>query len=236
MKNAFVAISVLAMATLAASPSHAVTTHEAEFVCPIDGTAFRSLVFTSFYIADRRLDSRPVYGGSPQFLPKPECPGNGFIIYKAKFDDDEIRKAKKFIETIEFTAMRRDHVSSARAALIAEQIGDDTLTVSWLYLQAAWEAEDLNKSVQEQEAYLGKSLTSLEAHLAGETLSADRWQGKLLAAELSRRVGHFEAALAHLANLALEANDLNAVILHKVAEEIARLARQGIRSPALIPR
>ena len=230
-----IAISALALTALASSPAYAVTTAKVDFVCPIDGTTFRSEIFTSFTFHYSRLDTRPVYMGSPQSLPLPECPKNGFVLYKEKFNKNEIRKAKKAIATSEFKAIRADLNSYGRAAFIAERIGEEPLTISRLYLRASWEAEDSGKSAQEQEAYLKKSLSLLETFLAKSPPDTDTQQKKILVAELSRRVGNFDAAFARLANLELEAKDSNTMFLRKVSDEIARLARAGIKSPARIP-
>jgi hypothetical protein len=194
-------------------PASAVTTANAEFVCPIDGQKFSGIVFESHSTAGQRLDLRPKVLGSPGLLPLPMCPSSGFVLYKANFSEAEIKRARTVITELAFTKARSENTVAGVAAYLATELGDDPLTVSWLYLVASWEAEDkVHPASKDHPASLmgidwvrlvrNYRLKAIEYLQRGLPSLADGAQENarylLLIAELSRLAGDFNQASRYM--------------------------------------
>jgi hypothetical protein len=194
-------------------PASAVTTANAEFVCPIDGQKFFGIVFESHSIAGQRLDLRPKVLGSPGLLPLPMCPSNGFVLYKTNFSEAEIKRARTVVTELAFKKARPENTVAGMAAYLATELGDAPLTVSWLYLVASWEAEDkVNPASKDHPTPLigmdwirlvrNYRLKAIEYLQRGLPSLADGAQENarylLLIAELSRLVGDFNQASRYM--------------------------------------
>src|SRR5262245_40618932 len=82
-----VAIGLLALSAVSAA---ATTFGDEEFTCPIGGQTFTATVFSSTFSVGQRLDLKPI-GGPLLSMLLPVCPDNGFVMYKMKFSDEEVR-------------------------------------------------------------------------------------------------------------------------------------------------
>jgi len=194
-------------------PTSAVTTELDEFVCPIDGEKFSSIIFLSYSIAGQRLDTRPKILGRPGLLPLPMCPGNGFVLYKTNFSEAEIKRARTVVTATAFTKARSENTVAGMAAYLAAELGDAPLTVARFYLVASWEAEDkVNPAMKDHPTSMAGMdwarlvrdyrLKAIEYLQRGLPSLADGAQEKahnlLLLAELSRLVGDFDQASRYL--------------------------------------
>jgi hypothetical protein len=232
--------AILSLTLVAAGEADASRIKRTTFTCPIGGEKFEGTVVLSGYQRGQRLDFRP-YGAIVSPAPLPQCPGNGFVMYKDEFSSEEIAKLKSIVAGKDYQALQKQHRTYFLAAYLEEKMGEATdRSLASRYLRASWQAEGSwspgrteKPSPQERDLvvrYRTLALEKLNAALAKDERGSKDWlTGTLLAAELERLLGRFDAAQKRLADLpAADASDGQ----RTAREKIRKLALAGNSAPA----
>jgi hypothetical protein len=221
-QHSFAAVLLAAAGVLSAMPqAGAMTLREIEMTCPYDGTTFKFVAQGSGTSFDKTLDLMSV-GPIRSPWPIAVCPTNGFVFIKNKYEDADFERLKPIVLSAAYQATR-DETPYYRAAWITEHDGGPHAKVSWLLLQASWEAgqRELHERYQKRppnspdiafkefmkegtpgERYR-RYATELLARLPADIAAAEKpetW--KILTGELLRRLGRFEEAEAFLKDYA----------------------------------
>lgn len=181
------------------SQARAVTTYRVQVTCPIDGQQFTTTMMSSYFQSGVRLDSKPV-GSVIAPYPLPVCPGNGFVMYKSDFSNAEIDALRLIVSSTEFVRLRGENTDYYMAAYVAERVGSSDYELGNMYVKASWEAERDRSQLVDQ--YRSLALAKLDAFVKEETdRSNDWWVASVLAAEMDRLLGHFDAVEARFNTL-----------------------------------
>lgn len=193
MKNKYIIGLFIWLLTL--SLTHIVfglTFKEVEETCPLCGTTFKTRRAMSGTTWGRRLDLRPIGPiASPWTIPV--CPNCRFVLFKDKFDNEEVERLRLFVQSQGYQNLAQNHPSYFLLGKIYEFMGRDHLTLAHTYLQASWqvEADHQEKCAQ----YLEMSLKNFEKFLSTYDKKDNRWvNAELLCGEIERRLGYFEKA------------------------------------------
>jgi hypothetical protein len=169
------------------------------FTCPIGGEVFEAYVPVTGSQFGKMLDLKP-YGAIATPYPHPVCPGNGFVMYKKEFTEDDINNLTPFILSPTYQAHVNTETPYFRLATIYEHLERDALTVAHTWLKATWEAKATH-----YDAYATRAIQAFTATLRTETLSEkERATGLIVLVELKRRIGDFEGAQEVLKTLQQE--------------------------------
>jgi hypothetical protein len=176
---------------------------EERVVCPFSRRPFLALVEMSGTQMCQRFDFKPVgYIGAPSLVPI--CPDHGFAIDRELFNT-EVEKLRPWVESPEFRRMAAEESPYYRIAQARERLSAAPEQIAFAYLSASWQVEEDPPRYQR---YIDLAVRALDAHIAavaaapdagGRQLSAD--DATVLAAELERRLGRFDAARTRLATL-----------------------------------
>jgi hypothetical protein len=206
--------------------AEALTMYDVDVVCPIDGKPFATQMVAAYRSTGIRLDLKPL-GDVIAPYPYPVCPGNGFVMYQNKFSDDELTALKSIVSSPGYQQARREHTDRYMVAYMKERLGSTRFERGHLYLQASWEAERDKPALLEQ--YRSLSLENFDIYLRhDDSHMADWWTAAILAAELERLLGHFDAAEARLDTLPLDLiakSGLDDAFVRSVIREIRLHAR-----------
>ncbi len=163
---------------------------ESKFTCPIGEHTFKQLSPVSGTSFGSMLDyqqSGPIT--SPWMLP--ECPQDGFVLYKDTFTEKEIETLRPFVLSPEYQSMREIDTSYWLIAKCMKKLGVPRADRADTLLCATWQA----KSEQQYRDYALETLAALEELLAKGGLDKERIETvRLLIGELYRRVGDFDQA------------------------------------------
>lgn len=210
--------ALLLAATFLTASAFALTFREADFVCPIDGKAFKARVVGSYSQFGMRLDLKPL-GALIAPIPMPVCPDNGFVMFKENFSDAEIAKLKPIVLGDGYRSARQQHTDHYMTAYLRERLGADDLELAHLYLKASWEAETRGAPAL-VEQYRLLALHWFESLLKKDTSRSPQWwSAVIVGAELERLLGRFDEAEKRLSDLPVAELDANSV-LHKVIQQI----------------
>ncbi len=164
------------------------------YICPLGGEKFKSLALGTHSTFGRYFDLKPVsYMNFPP--PVPVCPSNGFVMYKAKFKKEEMRKLKKIILSKEYKALLGKNTSYFLFARVMEKMPNSQKLAKWLYLRASWEAQDCNSDLYKQYATL--AIARFDAAIKAEKPEAKEtkfWSYNILVSNFYRRLGEFNKA------------------------------------------
>ncbi|MEA2903638.1 MAG: hypothetical protein QOI12_1025 [Alphaproteobacteria bacterium] len=175
---------------------------EVQVTCPIDGKSFKTAVIAGFVLHGVRLDLKPL-GSLIAPNPFPVCPENGFVMYRSQFSDAEVAAIKPIVLTDEFRKQRAKHTDYYMAAYVKERLGGDDYDLAQTYLQASWEAE--RDKPQLTVLYRTLALERFEAFLQHDASKSEHWwTASMLAGELERLLGRFEAVEARFRDLPFE--------------------------------
>ena len=195
-----VRVLVVLLCGLTATAALASTCHEVDVTCPIDGQVVKTREAKSGTKLGNYLDMKP-YGPMPAPWPIARCPGNGFVIYKPVFSSEELQRFRAYVATDEYRALLRPHSNYYLAARLQIHNGEPPRQVAYTLLKASWEAE----GTELYPRYAREALEMFGKALAGPF---DNEQGavtaELLAGELERRLGMFDAARARFERLRRE--------------------------------
>ena len=177
---------------------HALTLFNAEFICPIGGEKFTAEVVGSYSQFGMRLDFKPL-GALIAPIPLPVCPQNGFVMYKSEFSETELDQLKPLVLSDDYRRNRAEHTDYYMVAYLRERMGADSLELGFLYLKASWEAENKPGLLT---SYRSLALAKFDELLMLDNSQSEQWWiAAIVAAELERLLGHFEAAEVRLAKL-----------------------------------
>ncbi len=182
-----------------AIPAFALTYSEVTETCPIDGTEFKDTVPASGTQFGIMLDLMP-YGpiGAPWKLP--ECPRDGFILYK-DFTPEEIATLKPYILSDKYQALRRTETQYWRLGQMQEKLGASVDKRAGSFLKATWQANE-----EQYPRYAQAAILLFQEILRQEGKETEEgFAAALLVGELQRRLGNFDAAKIVFASLQEEA-------------------------------
>ena len=159
-------------------------------VCPIDGKTFRYDDPPNDPIRGRHLDMKPI-ASYPTPWPLPQCPANGFIVYKlGTFSAEELEKLRAFVASPRYREMLNTHSKYYIAAILRREAGDSAYDLAWSLTQATWEA-DGNPALYRQ--YAEEALAAYNA-LPRQLDRRQNTVREMISGELERRLGLFDAA------------------------------------------
>ncbi|WP_439892548.1 hypothetical protein ACS7SF_08640 [Ralstonia sp. 25C] len=189
----------LALGLVLALPimANAMTMRDTEFVCPIGKERFHAQQAMSGTILGRELDLRP-YGAIAAPTPLPKCPSNGFVMFSHHLSDANLAKLTLYVNSPEYVALKDKHTNYYLAAQLQRKLDRPADEVAYTLLQATWEAQGEAQYKQ----YAAETLAALEALLAQPDINLDNvLTFQLVAGELERRLGKFDAAKARFLRL-----------------------------------
>lgn len=190
---------------LSVTSVHALTYGDAEFTCPIGGEVFTTQVVGSYTRLGMRLDLKPL-GALVAPLPVPVCPGNGFVMYKDEFSDEELAKLTPIVESDAYQEARTLHTDYYMLAFLLEELEMEALDLAHIYLKATWEAEEQKPELLAD--YQSLALGKFKAYLDTEPDKDDNWWiAQIVSANLERRTGQHAEAIARIEALPLDQNE-----------------------------
>lgn len=134
-------ITVLVALAAGSSPALATTSYPEDFTCPIGGERFQAEVIGSYSSWGNRPDGRP-YGTLP-WVPLPECPGNGFLLFQEEFTPQEIAILTPLVDSAEYQAMREAETQHYRAWWLQHALGSaEAAPLAETLLVATWQSDD----------------------------------------------------------------------------------------------
>ena len=199
---AIIATSFIGLAAIT-QPSQALTMSVKDFVCPIDGQKFKARTMNSYTRFGQRLDMKPL---GRLIAPRPlaVCPSNGFPLYKKKFSPGEIARLKTIVLSPAFKQARARNSDYFMVAFVKERLGEAGFSIAYTYLKASWETEGRKQDLHRR--YLALTISKLDGFAKTARPGGKRWwTAQLLAGNLERRLGRFEAAKKRLARLPMSA-------------------------------
>ena len=218
------AIIVLAIIAGAGTilPAQALTMGTREFVCPIDGRKFMAKTVNSYTRLGQRLDLKPI-GALLAPLPVPVCPTNGFPVYKRIFTPDEIARLKAIVSSRAFKDARKRNSDYYMVGFLKDRMGETKFAVAYSYLRASWETENKKRGLHRRYLALAVSTFDTFAKTARPTTKS-WWTAQLLAGNLERRLGRFDAAAKRLSGLPLKAQTPGSIYARVVGQISAAIA------------
>lgn len=212
----------------------ALTFSESEFICPLDGHAFKQRVPMSGTSFGSMLDMQR-YGPIQSPWEQPQCPRDGFVLCKYRNEElteEEIAILRPFVLSPEYQAMRRTETPYWLIARCMEKLGMSLADRAWVLLEASWEANGSDRYPR----YAREALTAQEALLAkgGQGKEAAETT-RLLIGELNRRLGNFERAKAIFTALAGEPDFKNNRLYMRIIALQLKLIEAGDTASHQIP-
>ncbi len=223
-------ISLTLGALLVASSAWGLRFGEVEWVCPIDGRTVQSKVALSGTAFCTRLDLKRV-GPIADPPPLGECPEDGFVWYASDRDGmpEGSAELRQWVLSDEFQSLRAES-PHFRLARTLERLGHPAAEISLAYLRAAWDVE--LRDPDRYRRFLRASLRHL--NLDPGFGAAERERRTLLAGDLLRQLGEFEAARDLLAPLR-KAGRLMEPIHEKIVAYQMDLIAAGDADPHYVP-
>lgn len=189
-------IPVFLVGALLSVAVEAHTSYEADLVCPIGGEKFKAMLTASGTSFGKFLDLKP-YGPIAAPWPLAKCPTNGFVMFQSKFSDTDISRLETFVASTQYREMKNTHTNYYLAASLQRQIDAPLPQLASTLLYATWEAPDSLYST-----YAAEALEAYQALLKAEPADSKNWVTyQLIAGELERRLGKFEAAANRFSDL-----------------------------------
>jgi hypothetical protein len=227
-------LAVLSFPFLLETDAAALTAVPVEVECPVDGTRTRSMEMLSGTVFCMRLDLKPV-GAIASPPPIHECPKDGYVWHSDDLTESELDSVRRWIRSEPYRQLRSES-PHFRLARIYQAAGRDSLTIARALLQASWEVES---TPERHERYLAESLSHLVRHLDERTTGAAETEGRasheILAAELERRLGEFDAAEERLERLRRE-DRVTTPREKEIVEYEMDLVARGDSEPHCLPR
>jgi hypothetical protein len=126
-------------------------------------------------------------------------------MYQDKFSESELGAIRAIVLTADYQRLRNEHTNYYMVAYVKERLEGDDYDLGDMYLRASWEAEIERPSLVQQ--YQALAIAKYDAFLKRDsTRSKDWWFATVVAAELDRLLGHFDAVEARLDGLASPPN------------------------------
>ena len=142
-----------------------------EVECPLGGSNAKGWEVLGSALRGFYLDGRPD-GGHVEPLPPPECPDNGFLVYKESFSESELVQLRKYIFSEEYQSMWKNTAPAFyRLAKIYEYEGKPLVDYYYHYLIATWESSAKKYHYYALEAIeaFKKTIDTMQSDLSSET-------------------------------------------------------------------
>lgn len=209
------------------SAAFAATVRTESFVCPVGGERFQAQVVMSGTQMGMRLDFKPL-GAIIAPPPVPECPSNGLLLFKSTFTTDDLAKLTPYIESEVFIQARKQHSPYYRQAMLQTVLGDAPAEIASTLIQASWEVEAATGTDGRYARYASEAIAAIDA-AAGDARSdpGQRDVYQIVAADLERRLGRFDAALKRAQALKAR-SDLPANLRAVLDQEITWIKKKNI--------
>ncbi|MCW2396318.1 MULTISPECIES: hypothetical protein [unclassified Sphingobium] len=197
VSRACAGLVLVVIGTLLAAPAPATTFIPETKICPVGGKTFTAQIMASNSTFGQRPDGKP-YSPTP-VPPIIECPDNGFLLYKDAFSSDEVKRATPLVASDVYQAMRSSETQHYRSWWLQNAMGsNDPYALATALLIASWETDnDPARKARYQQAFLDTA-----AALRPDGQKEDWFWITLRAANASRELGLFDAALSRLDDLA----------------------------------
>lgn len=220
-------IAVFVMPTVAG----AMTFSEVEVTCPLGGEIFSATLARSGTKFGTFLDFRP-YGPIASPTPLAKCPSNGFVVYKQKFTDDELRRLESYVVSEEYQTLQKKHTNYYLAANLQSHLKETSKQqLARTLLQATWEAESREQYLR----YANEALVAFKQALNEKYSRKNEWlTDHLIAGELERRLGQFAEAKKRFLMLSEREKASNGT-LHDMIQLQLQLIEAKDSEPNLIP-
>lgn len=228
MKSRFLAFAILFLNPLV---SHALTFREVDLVCPIGGERFKQTLVGSGSSFGMYLDTRP-WGPTVSPWPIPKCPENGFVMFSDSFTPEQLQKLEIFVRSEEYQKLARIETNYALAAFLMSKLGTDKSWIAYTFVQASWEA----KTSSQFNRYIESALLNYIAALDKPYDNPNSWvNDQLIAGELERRLGRFEAAQSRFEALLLDIRAKNESFVHIINYQFELILKRDA-NPQLVPK
>lgn len=189
------ALGVVGLLLLGATPAAATKVLPKQISCPIGGEKFQYDAILSYSTFGERPDGKP-FGTLIFPAPMPECPRNGFVMFRNEFTAGEIARLTPLVATPEYRAMRHEPAYQ-RAAWLAERIGAPMREQAWLTLRASWTAD---QDPRRKRALQSRFVRIVDA-MAPDATSLVWWALQCRAVNAQRELGEFSGASARIEHL-----------------------------------
>lgn len=239
------------LATGAVATAWAHTMMQRPQVCPLDGTKWTATLDGSGTSFGQQLDLKPV-GPTPAPWRLAVCPTDHFVMYQDSFSPAELATLKPLITSPTYQALAKDHSEYFLLGKIFEHLGKPEFVIALAFVKASWQVD---RDPARYAEYAGEALRHYEAGLAKpDTADAKaseaerqslRLNAELIAGELERRLGKFEAARIRFARLEGSSQPKEEIFRTIIAQQLRliaardsdrhRVERPDERSPAAQP-
>jgi hypothetical protein len=231
-RSALIAVTVGTSSVLTAQTAMAMTSYEIALTCPIDGQPFTATLMGSSFQSGMRLDFKPI-GALVAPYPYPVCPGNGFVMYQDAFSDNELNAIRAIVLSNEYRQLRTENTDYFMVAYVKQRLGANHYELGNTYLRASWEAE--RRAPDLVDRYRKLALQEFDASLNGKrSHTEDWWTATVLAAELDRLLGNFNAVELRIGGLPLAELGARHPGLRSVLDQVRMHALQRNSAPELM--
>ena len=202
-------------------------------ICPLDGKSFAYETQPKEPLRGRDLDMRPVASYRTPW-PLPQCPENGFVLYKNDgYSTEELAKLRPFVASEEYRALLRTHTRYYLAARLRREASGPPYDVAWSLAQAAWEVAD---DPVRYRAYAEEALATFNSLPEGSKLGRrENVLREMMSGELERRLGRFEAAEKRFRRIRDEAEFGTPQLQHVIEFQLRLIARKATLSRRMPP-
>lgn len=220
-------IAIFVMPTVAG----AMTFSEVEVTCPLGGEVFTATLARSGTKFGTFLDFRP-YGPIASPTPLAKCPANGFVVYKEKFTDDELRQLTPYVESEDYQSLQEKQTNYYLAAKLQSFLKETSKQqIARTLLQATWEVE----SREQYLSYANEALATFKLALKEDYAKKNEWlTDQLIAGELERRLGQFAEAKKRFLMLS-DREKVGSGTVHNMIQLQLQLIEAKDSEPNLIP-
>ncbi|WP_182419936.1 hypothetical protein [Bartonella sp. HY038] len=196
------AITLILISLMSITGVHARTVFMQEFVCPIGGQKFSTQMDGSGTSFGQMLDFKPI-GPMPAPWTLAVCPDNQFVIFKDDFTEEELKILTPYVESAEYKKIINTP-TYYRAAQLQRVLKEPTGDIATTLLQATWQSPTVPYQ-KEALAEYNKYIDELAQNQSTAQLFENaRWvNANLIALELERRTGQFDAAKQRLNALSI---------------------------------
>lgn len=227
---AITAATMAAGTMLASHNATASTSYEITVTCPIDGQTFTTTMLGSYFQSGMRLDFKPV-GALITPYPYAVCPGNGFVMYKDTFSNEEIGSLRTIVLSDEYRRLRAENTDYFMVAYMKQRLGASQYDLGNTYLRASWEAERL--ALGRVDEYRELALAAFDKSLSGKRSHTEEWwTATVLATEMDRLLGRFGAVELRISKLPLAEMGATYPGLRIMLDQIRKHAQQRNSAPA----
>ncbi len=229
--NRFIRLFGGVLAVTVTSVTSATIVSPIDIICPIDGERFQAMSMLSLFRMGTYLDLMPqsTYGGPP---PLPKCPSNGLVLYRTEFSADQLTRLKRYVTTRKYQTLQSTHADYYVAAQIQRYLGESPEIIANSLLHSTAQAKD-------RAQYLLYASEALEAYRRLlDVVERDRklWvTNQLIAGELERRTGRFDAARQRFQSL-LRESGFDVGYWHNIAKLQLKLVEARDTDRHLVPK